>query len=299
MKKILFPATNRVHLARQGILIDELKKHFEVHVEGYQNKHLDILNTVADCANHFRHLLKENDFDLILVRGDRFEVLPIAMLAAYRKIPIAHIEGGDLSGAIDNKVRYAITSLADIHFSTNKESFSRLIRMGTDPDWTFNFGSLDVEYAKSIPVGEREDYIVICFHPMPGENPILVEEIVRQVYTGKVVVIKSNGDNGKPYGSEEFSPDEYIKLIAEARCLIGNSSSFLKEASIFGTPVVNVGTRQSNRLKAESVIDVSCTDLEIRKALEIQLDRTYEPSELYYKPDTSERICEKIQKYLG
>lgn len=299
MKKILFPATNRVHLARQGILIGELKKHFDVYAESYQSQHGGILNTVADCANHFRHVIKENKFDLVLVRGDRFEVLPIAMLAAYSNIPVAHIEGGDLSGAIDNKVRYAITSLADIHFSTNKESFARLIKMGTDPDWTFNFGSLDVEYAKSIPVSETRDYVVICFHPMPGENPLLVEEIVRQVWGGKVVVIKSNKDNGKAYGDEEFSPDEYIKLIAEARCLIGNSSSFLKEASIFGTPVVNVGTRQNNRLKGENVIDVSCDDVEIRKALEIQLERFYDPSELYYKPETSKRICEKIKKFLG
>lgn len=295
--RILFPVTNRVHKARQQLLLNELGKYFDLDVEEYQSPYKDILNAVADTANHFRSVLR-NNYDLIIVRGDRFEMLPIAMVAAYKGIRVAHIEGGDMSGAIDNKVRHAITQLSEIHFATNKESYSRLIRMGTDPDWTFNFGSLDVEYAKSVKIGEHRDTVVICYHPMPGEDPAIVEKIVRDEFQGEVVVIKSNSDNGTPYGKEEFKPEEYINLIATARCLVGNSSSFLKEASAFGTPVLNIGERQRNRLKPDNVKDVPFDEYQIRQVLKIQLGQKYHPSDLYYQENTSQKICEKISKLL-
>lgn len=243
-----------------------------------------------------------NEYELILVRGDRYEVLPIAMMAAYRGIKIAHIEGGDLSGAIDNKVRKAITSLADIHFATNKESYSRLIAMGTDPDLTFNYGSLDVEYAKSVEIKEeKEPFVLICHHPMPGEDPKFIEEIVRDAFPyGKIIVIKTNSDNGQSYGKEEFKPEEYINLLANAKCLIGNSSSFLKEASVFGTPVLNIGERQTGRLLPKNAFDVgydadSITDM---FRLVMKTGRK-EPSDLYYKPDTSKNITKDITRYLN
>jgi len=181
MKKILFPATNRVHIARQQILLRELKNKFDVDIQEYKSEHKDTLNVVADIANHFRKVL-DNKYDLAIIRGDRFEMLPIAMLYAYKGIPIAHIEGGDQSGAIDNKVRYAITSLSDIHFSTNKESFKRLISMGTDPDLTFNFGSLDVSYAKTVLPKRliEEPYIIVCHHPMLNEDVKVLEKVLKE-----------------------------------------------------------------------------------------------------------------------
>jgi len=256
---------------------------------------------VADVANTFRKVIGRNEYDLVMVRGDRYEVLPIAMMAAYRGIKIAHIEGGDLSGAIDNKVRKAITSLADIHFATNKESYSRLIGMGTDPDKTFNYGSLDCEYAKNVykpSVNNSGRYVVICYHPMPGEIPELAEKIVKEEFDGQIVVIKSNSDNGAMYGKEEYKPEQYIDLIAAAKCLIGNSSSFLKEASVFGTPVVNIGERQRNRLMPDNVISVPFEENRIRNAIRMQLESEKKPSDIYYKPNTSENITKQIIKFL-
>ena len=299
--RILFPATDRVHRARQQILLRELQKHFEVDIVEYPKKYQDILNNVSDIANYFRKIITNNKYDLLILRGDRYEVLPIGMIASYRGIRIAHIEGGDVSGAIDNKVRKALTALSDIHFSTNKESYTRLINMGTDPDWTFNFGSLDVEYAKTIKnlCQFYGNYIVMCHHAMPGEDPELIEKIIREEFKGDVFVIKSNSDNGTPYGTEEYTPEAYIDLIAHAKCLVGNSSSFLKEASAFGTPVVNIGSRQNNRLKPSNVKDVPFDEYQIRQVFKMQLAMTYKPSLVYYQEGVSLKIVEKIKQFLN
>jgi UDP-N-acetylglucosamine 2-epimerase len=291
MKKILFPITNRVHKARQQLLLNELKNDFIVDEIEYPTKYDYILNNVADIANHFRKVLGRNEYDLILCRGDRYEILPIAMLAAYKGLKIAHIEGGDLSGAVDNKVRYALTALSDLHFATNKESYKRLISMGTDPEWTFDFGSLDCEYAKSVKIDYMGlPYVLMCHHSMPGENAELIEKIIREEWQGQVIVIKSN--------KEEYDPKTYINLLAKAECLVGNSSSFLKEASIFGTPVVNIGSRQVNRLKSDNVKDVPFDEGQIREMIKFQLKAKYDPSNVYYKPNTSKSIVEEIKRFL-
>jgi UDP-hydrolysing UDP-N-acetyl-D-glucosamine 2-epimerase len=300
-KKILFPCTNRVHKARQQLLLKELKNNFELDIVEYPVKYNFILNNVADIANYFRKVLGRKEYDLVIVRGDRYEVLPIAMLTSYRGIPMAHIEGGDISGAIDNKVRKAITALSDIHFATNKESYKRLIEMGTDPDLTFNFGSLDVEYAKSVNNNayHYNNFVVICYHPMENEDPEIVENIVREEHGEDVIVIKSNKDNGTSYGQEEYTPESYIDLMAHAKCLVGNSSSFLKEASIFGTPVVNIGNRQKNRLVPENVINVPYNKERIRDVFKMQVKAKKLPSNIYYKPDTSKNITKEIIKFLS
>ena len=118
MKRIIFFSTNRVHLARQKMLLDELEKDFEIDILDYRSEHSDMLNVIADYVNAFRKHIKA---DLAIIRGDRYELLPLAMMCAYKRIPIAHIEGGELSGAIDNKVRHAITQLSDIHFAISEE----------------------------------------------------------------------------------------------------------------------------------------------------------------------------------
>ena len=298
MKNILFPITARPHMARQQLLIGELRKHFKVVIVEHQNYYRDILNIIADYANWFRIELKTRlDMDMVLIRGDRFEMLPLAMMTAYKRIPIIHIEGGELSGAIDNKVRHAITQLSELHFAISEEGQKRIIGMGISPRKVFNFGSLDVEYAKNVKIEPYlgKPYIVVVFHPIRGESP---QEIDRglEFYQGDIVRIKSNKDEGVQYGEEEYTAEQYINLLANASCLVGNSSSFLKEASIFGTPVVNLGSRQQNRLKPHNVLDVPHVEAEfIEIAIEYQLKKIrYQPDEIYYQPETSKKITEKI-----
>jgi UDP-hydrolysing UDP-N-acetyl-D-glucosamine 2-epimerase len=278
------------------MLITELKELFEVKV-------LDIeprfdLSVPYQGLHYYSEFNREvGEYDVVIIRGDRYEMLPVATAALYNGKTIVHIEGGDVSGVIDNKVRHAITQISDIHFATNKYSYSRLISMGTDPDKTFNFGSLDVEYAKSVPIIEGNAHVLVCFHPIPGENG---EAIKHADFSGKQVIhIKSNNDNGKSTGSEEYPSDEYVKLLASADLLVGNSSSFLKEASIFGTPVVLVGERQNGRLLPRNVMKVPHNRDAVRVAVEYQMNHgRYKPDNIYYQPNTSKHIAQKLKELL-
>ena len=144
MKTLLFPVTNRVHKARQQLLIKQLLDDgFDlVVVEAPKQNEDSMAFLAAPYHIWFLEQIEKYDPDRVIIRGDRFEMLPLATSSVYSGVKVAHLEGGDVSGVIDNKVRHAITQLSDIHFATNKYSYRRLINMGTDPDTTFNFGSL-------------------------------------------------------------------------------------------------------------------------------------------------------------
>ena len=186
MKRIVFIASNRVHLARQKLLLDELGKHFEVDIFEPQQKEGGMSVSSILYAIEFNNFLSSKQYDYVLARGDRYEILPMVVVASYKGIPIIHIEGGDLSGAIDNKVRYAITHLSDYHFCTNEESHQRLIQNGISPNKVWNFGSLDVEFAKSVDTIDvnlqhfiKEPYILVAYHEIPGEDSNELEKALK------------------------------------------------------------------------------------------------------------------------
>lgn len=289
---ICFPSTFRGHLARQRLLLNELD------VDVFQpTKQGDSIESYAlSCAREFENYLDNKSIDAVLIRGDRFELLPFAMIAAYREIPIIHLEGGDLSGVIDNKIRYAITHLADYHFCTNDDAHKRLIQNGVDPNSVWNFGSLDVEYALSVLNKRVRDgeYGVVLYHPIPGEDVDAVQKA-----TEGFVVVGSNSDYGKRYGSEEYAPDDFVNLLRYANVCVGNSSALIKEASVLGVPVVLIGDRQKNRLIPNNVLNVSCETDIIKKAIEFQSSRMFEPDYTYYKPNTAKNIAVKVKEILN
>lgn len=301
MKKIFFPSTNRTHLARQKLLLDELGKDFNVVIKAYKFPLGEDMNdTAIGLSRKFNDDIVVEKPQIVLVRGDRFEMLPISMVGALYGAKIIHIEGGDLSGVIDNKVRHAITQLADVHFATNKESYARLISMGTDPDWTFNFGSLDAEYASQCPLKTvvEDNFVLVSFHPIPGEDGSAVKEAVHSYFKDtKIIEIKSNKDYGVEYSGNEYSPEDYISLLAYADCLIGNSSSFIKEASVFSTPVVLVGNRQQNRLLPPGVVQCPYEVSDIGFAIKDALRGKRGPSLMYLKPNTSVNIAKTIKRF--
>lgn len=301
MKRILFPATARPHLARQKRLLEELRKYFEVFVVEFEPIGKDMAEKATSVVNYFLPKLYEIKPDLLLARADRFEVLPIVMLASYMGIKVAHIEGGDLSSAIDGKVRHAISYLSDYHFPTNEESQKRLIQMGIPMDKVWEFGSLDVEIAMlSEPKRLQEkQYILVSFHPIEGEDENEVEKALQYFEEDyEIIRVASNSDYGRKYGSQNFSPDDYLNMMRYASCCVGNSSSFLKEASIFGVPVVNVGTRQEGRLKPHNVVDISCKSDKIKEAIELQLKSKYEPDFVYYEEGTAKKIANKLKEIV-
>jgi len=241
--------------------------------------------------------------DFLLVLGDRSEMLVGAVSATYIGIPIAHIHGGDISGNVDEPVRHAITKLAHIHFAATKESADRIIKMGEEPWRVHVVGApgLDLilnerirepkETAKKYGLDLSEPVLLVAQHSViteADEAPNQIRETMEAIKElgYQTVLIHPNADAGgrrmieviKRYERYPFIKTfrsiphkEYLSFMKLASVMVGNSSSGIIEAPSFGLPVVNVGTRQMGRQRAENVIDVNYDKEEIKKAIQMAL----------------------------
>ena len=297
MKKILFPATNPIHLSRNQLLLNELKENFEVHIAEYSQKEMSMSEIAVDITPKFKVALDKIKPDAVLARGDRFEILIPVMLAAYSNIPIIHLEGFDVSGVIDQKIRYAVSYLSDYHFVSNEESYQRALSMGFKNIW--NCGSLDCEYALSVkPLKLRsKPYIMTLWHPTPNEDSSALYEAIKAFENDfQIVGIRGNHDYGEKSQYQEFyKPDEFINLLRYASCVVGNSSCLIKECSALGVQSVLVGDRQKNRLRPHNVLDVACEKELIKFGIEYQLKHGhYLEDRTYLRPNTSQEIARII-----
>jgi UDP-hydrolysing UDP-N-acetyl-D-glucosamine 2-epimerase len=344
-RKICFPITSRAYYGRSQMLITKLHAHpkidlklmlggsilldkysrhvaddiaaggFDIEaalfnvIEG--GNHVAMAKTACLTALEFTNNLYTASPDVIVICGDRFEQLAIAMAAAYLNITIAHIEGGDVSGSIDESVRHAITKLAHLHFVTNADAHRRVLAMGEDPACVFNTGSLDVELAahvsttitneqvNALGVGHDVDierpFLMVVQHPVTTEadNRAHLETTLRVVASLDLPTIWfwPNADAGTGEMADslrhmrERHPEltahmrfitnvpanDFIALLAHTACLVGNSSAGIKECSYLGTPVVNIGARQRGRLAAEHVAHVGYDAADIGAAIATQL----------------------------
>lgn len=266
---------------------------------------------IIELSTHFENLKP----DVVLTVADRFETLATAVAASYMNIPLAHTQGGEVTGSIDESVRHAISKLAHVHFPATKRAKEYLLRMGEEAHTVHLTGcpaiDLVAETDLSLPadifsryhgVGEllsaQKDFIIVLQHPVTteyGRGLAQIQETLAAAHAVaqegmQVVWLWPNVDAGSDQISKgirafrelndtpnmhfyrNFSPEDYAKLLANARCIVGNSSSGLREGAFLGTPCVNIGTRQAGRERAENVIDVNCNAAEISAALARQLD---------------------------
>ena len=299
--------------------------------------HVSMAKTAGLTALEFANTLYKLNPDVVLIRGDRFEQLALAMAAAYLNKTIAHIEGGDVSGTIDESVRHAITKLSHIHFVTNEDAKRRVIQMGENPRLIFNIGSPDVEFAALVDnkidgsavnktgTGSKIDvnkpFLIVMQHPVTTEkhnrrNLEITLDAVDSLGLPAVIfwpnsdagtaemakAIRFYREGGKFKNKNlrfvtDLLPEDFIGLLRRAGVLVGNSSAGIKESSYLGTPVVNIGTRQSNRLRGQNVVDVGYNFAEIKKVISQQLKHgRYPQSKLYYRPSASQKIVEVLSK---
>ncbi len=278
--------------------------------------------------------------DLVMVIADRFECLPIAMAAAYMNIPVAHVEGGEISGSIDESIRHAITKLAHIHFPASGDAAQRIIRMGEPEESVFCVGSssFDVlrhlsmnlgvinQYQETHGVGVRislqpKKFLLVVQHPVTteySENYANAEETIAAIRRIEMptVWIWPNMDAGSDGISkairefrEQHNPQfvQFFKsapielfgpLLANAACIVGNSSSGIREAAFLGTPCVNIGTRQQGRMRGKNVIDVDHDSEQIIGAIRAQLQRTERKTEeIYGDGFAAEKIIEVLRVF--
>lgn len=307
MNKILFIISDRVHLARQqklldclgdSIIVEEVK--IETNTDGGDSQ-MDMDYRAAEIYFKAGEFIRKHNPDIILIRGDRFTELATATVATYLGKIIAQIEGGDISSSIDNHVRHSISKLSHLHFPTNYPAYNRLRQMGECPPNIFDFGSLDCEFAvdvkrklEKVPI-HPEPFILVLHHEMKseiGSYQALVEELEK--IPVKKLYVKSNNDFVSSSGEHEFSPEKFLALLYYAKCAVGNSSSFIKEASVLGTPVVLVGNRQEGRLKPSHILESSIGDLAINIESQLKHGR-YNFCDWYYKSETAQKMAEVLK----
>ncbi|OGW56944.1 MAG: UDP-N-acetyl-D-glucosamine 2-epimerase, UDP-hydrolysing [Nitrospirae bacterium RIFCSPHIGHO2_02_FULL_42_12] len=240
----------------------------------------------ARCASGIADTLKDIKPDIFLLTVDRIETLAAAQSAVYMNIPVAHIQGGEVTGTIDESIRHAVTKLSHIHFPATIDAGERIIKMGEDPKNVYVVGCpyLDIirtleyktknELAKQYGFNLEKPLIIFIQHPVTTEYGHGVDQIkisieaLKRFPEAEIIAIYSNADAG---GREiiatmrEFSQfhifpniksEDFLSLMKNANVMVGNSSTGIREAPSFRLPVVNIGTRQNGRLCAENVINV-------------------------------------------
>ena len=244
---------------------------------------------VAICK--FSKVLANDKYDLVLVLGDRFEILSAGLAAFMLRIPIAHIAGGDITeGAMDDSIRHCLTKIASIHFPSNKIAEKRIIQLGEDPRRVFNVGEPGVENCLNLSLLSRQElenqinfdiefneYALVTFHPVTLEDNNCEKvysliDAMNKIHDMKYIITMANADAGGREINEIWNKEirkhsnwklfsslgsyKYLSALKHAKFVIGNSSSGLIEAPALGVPTVNIGNRQKGRLIADSV--VSC-----------------------------------------
>mgnify|MGYP005621871635 CR=1 FL=1 len=282
--------------------------------------------------------------DFILLIGDRYEALAAAISAAYMNLPIAHIQGGEVSGSIDESCRHAITKFSHLHFPSTKRARDYIIRMGEDVESVHHVGCPAGDYILSLsndlrfsdiagglgaPIDPQNPYLLVIFHPVTTHSGMRNEasellEALHEINMPTIwlwpnvdagsdrisTAIRSFREDKKPewlYLAKHFQPEVFQKLLKNAACAIGNSSSFIRDTTFSGTPVVLVGDRQIGREKAENLADTKLTRESICENVKKQLlHGKYASSDLYGDGTASKKIVSilksfnpKIQKTLS
>lgn len=277
--------------------------------------------------------------DIVVTVADRFETMATAISAAYMNIPLAHIQGGEVTGNIDEKVRHAITKLADLHLVSTPKAAERVIRMGEHPDKVFITGCPSIDLA--IPLQKQQGlsfdpftkyggvgptldlsngYVVIMQHPVTTEyeqSRQHIEQTLQAVRdlewpvlwfwpnvdagadgTSKGIrMFREHGDTSRFHFFKNMEPTDFLELIKNSRCLIGNSSVGIRESACLGVPVVNIGSRQAGRERGHNVLDTGYGHAEIRAAILQQAMRpAFPPDDIYGDGQAGIKIAECLSK---
>jgi len=250
---------------------------------------LDSMDLIlAKTVEGFSHFIQNLEPDLIVVHGDRVEALAGAIVGSLNNILVAHIEGGELSGTIDELIRHAVSKMSHLHFVANKEAQDRLLQLGEKEEVVFLIGSPDIDMIESSDLPSIQDvknyyninfddYAILLFHPVTTEyNHIeyqvqnLTEAVIES--NDNFVVIYPNNDHGTEYILNAYKKFEnncrfkvfpslkfeyFLVLLKNSKYIIGNSSASIREAPHYGIPTINIGTRQTKRALSKQIVDCS------------------------------------------
>jgi len=272
--------------------------------------------------------------DAVITIADRFETIATSIAAAYQNIPLVHIQGGEVTGSIDEKVRHANTKLADLHLVSSEDARERVIKLGENPACVINTGCPSIDLAREITENPELDfdpikkyggvgvklnwksgYIVVMQHPVTteySESKAHIQETLNAVnqlnypafWFWPNVDAGSDGTSNRIRAFRELEqpqnmhffknmePLDFLRLLKNAKALVGNSSAGIRECSYLGTPVINIGNRQHRRMRAENVIDVNHDQAEIYRAVKSAISTDhFKSSDIYGNGNSGEKIA--------
>lgn len=277
--------------------------------------------------------------DAVVTVADRFETMATAIAASYMNIPLIHIQGGEVTGNIDEKVRHAITKLSDLHLVASEKAKERVIKMGEDPKQVFNTGCPSIDLAEEViqspalnydpfekygGVGKiknwKDNYIVVLQHPVTteyAESRNHIMETLEAVYrlgiptfwfwpnvdagsdgTSKGIrSFRENNDIDHIYFFKNMEGRDFLRLLYNSKCLIGNSSVGIRECAYMGVPVVNIGSRQNGRDRGRNVTDVDYNNTAIETAIKNALTQERLKDLTYGGGNAGEIMADTISKW--
>lgn len=297
------------------------------HIHTYENHtHETTMDlTLSKTIEGFSSYIKTIEPDLIVVHGDRVEALAGAIVGSLNNILVAHIEGGELSGTIDELIRHSVSKLSHIHYTSNDEAKQRLIQMGELPESIFTIGSPDIDVmfsdhlpslqvAKSYYEIDYDNYALVLYHPVTTEVHQIEEdakqfvEALTQSQTNYVVIYPNN-DLGsqmilKAYESLSTNSrfrifpslrfEYFLTLLKNADYIIGNSSAGIREAPYYGVPSINIGTRQNNRAILPSVVNCNSDTSNILNAIGSIKSVAFDETQSFGAGDSTSKFMESL-----
>ncbi len=279
-------ATGMHMLSDYGFTYKEIEKDGFTYIYPFINQSYDTSMDIAlsNTITGLSFYIEQTEPDAIIVHGDRLEALAGAIVGAFNNIRVLHIEGGEVSGTIDESIRHAITKFSHFHFVANEEAKKRIMQLGEPEENIFVFGSpdIDIMYSDFLPTIEEvknryeipfENYNILMYHPVTTEVNSIKEHvsfIVDEILCSEdnFVVIFPNNDEGSKIIIKEYDRiknnehfrifpsmrfEYFLSLLKSADCMVGNSSSGIRETGIYGIPTVDIGTRQNGRYNSEKV----------------------------------------------
>lgn len=308
-----------------------LTKTIPLHLVDTEKK--TVVRAISHLQEELANFFEDHSYDLILILGDRYEMLAVANVALIYNIPICHLHGGEKTlGNFDEYIRHALTKMSHLHLVATEEYRKRVVQLGEHPDRVIHTGSLGVENALSLPSLSRsdleeslgrsleEDYYVVLFHPVTLEGDQDLLDQIRALlaalekWGASYVFIGSNSDTGsdrimqevsqfvvnypKASSYSSLSTQEYHSLIRHSCGLIGNSSSGLIEVPSLGKPTLDIGDRQKGRLAGPSVVHVLPQEEAIVAGLE-RLRSVTDFTNPYWKENATETAYQAIIRYLN
>lgn len=302
----------------------------EVLKEGYKNVYVahgltyhanEASLNLGNAISHITGYVSSIKPNMIVVHGDRIDALAGAIVGALKNIIVAHVEGGEVSGTIDESIRHAVSKFAHLHFVSNEEAKKRLIQLGEVKESIFVIGSpdIDIMVGSDLPSLDKvknryginfEKYGIFIFHPITTEHSELGNKIKTVVdalikSNKKYVVIYPNNDLGSEIILNEYSRlkdnenfalypsmrfEYFLTLLKNADFIIGNSSAGIREASIYGIPTINIGTRQNGRYNSDILKNIQQTKENVEDILQaIAKVDEYRITQMYFGSGDSTR----------